>query len=128
VEAELLSVREAPEMEQHEHSKLCATVELVCDALGAVQVRHVASSLRGHLGVTFERVRTQVKEVLHLGMRRALVVFRSYYQKIDLEVLSEGYVDIPEEELDAINEEVLEPVKILVAKFEEEVILPPLDL
>jgi hypothetical protein len=43
-------------------------------------------------------------------------------------VLSEGYVDIPEEELDAINEEVLEPMKILVAKFEEEVILPPLDL
>jgi hypothetical protein len=40
-------------------------------------------------------------------MRCALTVFRSHYQKIDLEVLSEGYVDIPEEELDAIDEEVL---------------------
>jgi hypothetical protein len=43
-------------------------------------------------------------------------------------VLSEGYVNIPEEELDTIDEEVLEPVKTLAAKFEEEVIPLPLDL
>jgi hypothetical protein len=43
-------------------------------------------------------------------------------------VLSEGYVDSPEEELDAIDEEVLEPTKILEAKFKEEVVLPPLNL
>jgi hypothetical protein len=67
-----------------------------------------------------------VKEALHLGMRCALAIFRSHYQKIDLEVLSEGYVDISEE-LDAINE-VLEPAKVLAAKFEEEVVPPPLDL
>jgi hypothetical protein len=36
VEAELLSALEALETEQHEHSKLCATAELMCDALGAV--------------------------------------------------------------------------------------------
>jgi hypothetical protein len=41
-----------------------------------------------------------VKEALHLGMRHALIVFRSHYQKIDLEALSEGYVNGPEEELD----------------------------
>jgi hypothetical protein len=69
-----------------------------------------------------------MKEALHLGMRRALAIFRSHYQKIDLEALSEGYVDGPEEELDAIDEEVLEPAKILAAKFEEEVIPPPLNL
>jgi hypothetical protein len=63
-----------------------------------------------------------VKEALHLGMRRALTVFRSHYQKINLKALSEGYVDSPEEELDAIDEEVLEPVKILAAKFEEKVV------
>jgi hypothetical protein len=80
------------------------------------------SSLRGHLGVTFERVRTQVKEALHLGMQRALAIFRSHYQKIDLEALSEGYVDILVEDLDAIDEEVLEPAKTLAAKFEEGVI------
>jgi hypothetical protein len=61
-------------------------------------------------------------------MWHALAVFRSHYQKINLEALSEGYVDIPEEELDAINEEALEPVKTLAAKFKEEVIPSPLDL
>jgi hypothetical protein len=69
-----------------------------------------------------------VKEALHLGMRRALVVFRSHYQKIDLEALSEVYIDIPEEELDAIDEEVLEPAKTLATKFREEIVPPPLDL
>jgi hypothetical protein len=57
-----------------------------------------------------------------------LIIFRSYYQKIDLEALSEGYVNILEEELDAIDEEVLEPVKTLGAKLEDEVVPPPLEL
>jgi hypothetical protein len=35
--------------------------------------------------------------------------------------LSEGYIIGHDEELDAIDEEVLEPVTILAAKFEEEV-------
>jgi hypothetical protein len=61
-------------------------------------------------------------------MWRALAVFRSHYQKIDLETLSEGYVDIPEEELDTIDEEVLEPAKTLAAKFEDEIVPPPLEL
>jgi hypothetical protein len=111
VETDLLSVREALKTEQHEHSELRADIGLVCDALGAVQVRLGMISMRIHLGVAFERARTQVKELLHLGMWRALAVFRSHYQKIDLEALSEGYVDIPKEELDAIDEEVLEPAK-----------------
>jgi hypothetical protein len=128
VEAELLLAWEALKTKQHEHSELRAIAELLCDALGAVQVCPRASTLRGYLGVSFERVQTQVKEALHLGMRRALPVFRSHYQKIDLEALSEGYVDGPEEELDAIDEEVMEPTKILVAKFEEEVVPPLLNL
>jgi hypothetical protein len=44
------------------------------------------------------------------------------YVDVPEEELSEGYVDIPEEELDAIDEEVLEPAKTLAAKFEEEVV------
>jgi hypothetical protein len=43
-------------------------------------------------------------------------------------VRSEGYVDIPKEELDAINEEVLEPTKTLAVKFEDEIVPPPLEL
>jgi hypothetical protein len=128
VEAELLSAQEALKMEQHEHSELRTAIGLVCDALGAIQVHPGESSLRSRLGVTFERARTQVKEALHLRMWRALAVFRSYYQKIDLEALSEGYVDITEEELDAIDKEVLEPVKTLAAKFEEEIVPLPLQL
>jgi hypothetical protein len=69
-----------------------------------------------------------VKEALHLGMRRAFAVFRSHYQTIDLEALSEGYVVGLDEELDAIDEEVLELAMILAAKFEEVVIPPPLNL
>jgi hypothetical protein len=61
-------------------------------------------------------------------MRRALTVFKSHYQKIDLEALSEGNIDGLEEELDVIDEEVLEPAKILAAKFKEEVIPLPLNL
>jgi hypothetical protein len=49
-------VREALKMEQREHFELHVTTELVCDALGAVQVRPRVSSLRSHLGVAFERV------------------------------------------------------------------------
>jgi hypothetical protein len=73
-------------------------------------------------------VQTQVKEALHVGMWRAFAVFRSHYQKIDLEALSEGYIASPDEELDTIDEEVLEPATIQAAKFKEEVVPPPLNL
>jgi hypothetical protein len=33
-----------------------------------------------------------------------------------------GYIDIPKEELNAIDKEVLESAKTLAAKFEEEVV------
>jgi hypothetical protein len=69
-----------------------------------------------------------VKEALHLETWRVLTIFRSHYQKIDLEALSESYVDIPKEELDAIDKEVLELAKTLAAKFEEEIVHPPLEL
>jgi hypothetical protein len=72
---ELLSAWEALKMEQHEHSKLYTAAELVCDDLGVVQVCPEASSLRSHHGVAFERVRTEVKEALHLDVHRALAVF-----------------------------------------------------
>jgi hypothetical protein len=115
-------------VEQHEHSELRTAIGLVCDALGAIQVCPRASSLWSHLGVTFEQAQTQVKEALHLEVRCTLAVFRSHYQKIVLEVLSEGYIDIPEEELDVIDEEVLEPAKTLAAKFKDEIVTSPLEL
>jgi enoyl-CoA hydratase/carnithine racemase len=128
VEVELLLAWEALKIEQHKHSELRTAVGLVCDALGAVKVHPRACSLRSHLEVAFKQARTQVKEALHLGVRHVLVIFRSHYQKINLEALSEGYVDIPEEELDAIDEEVLEPVKTLAAKFKDEIVPLTLEL
>jgi hypothetical protein len=128
VEEEFLSAREALKTEQHEHSELCTAIGLVCDALRVIQVRPRAGSLQSHLRVAFERAWTQVKEALHLRVQRALAVFRSHYQKIDLEALSEGYVNIPKEELNAIDEEVLELAKTLAAKFKEEIVPPPLEL
>jgi hypothetical protein len=53
-----LSVQEALKMEQHGHSELRVATELVCDTLGAIQVRPRAGSLQGRLGVAFKRVRT----------------------------------------------------------------------
>jgi hypothetical protein len=128
VEADLLSAWEALKIEQHEHSELRTTIGLVCGALGAIEVRLRVSSLWSHLGAAFERVRTQVKEALHLRVHRALVVFKSHYEKIDLKALNEGYVEAPDEEHDAIDEEVLEPAKTMVAMFEDEVVPLPLEL
>jgi hypothetical protein len=79
VEAELLLAREALNMEQHEHSKLRVIVELLCDALRAVQVRPGMSTLGSRLGAAFEQVQTQVKEALHVRMQRTFAVFRSHY-------------------------------------------------
>jgi hypothetical protein len=68
-----------------------------------------------------------VKEALHPRVHHALAVFGSHYQKIDLEALNEGYIEIPDEELDTINKEVLESVKTLAAKFEDEIVPLPLE-
>jgi hypothetical protein len=57
-----------------------------------------------------------------------VVVFRSHYEKIDLKALSEGYIEAPDEEHDAIDEEVLEPAKTLAAMFEDEVVPLSLEL
>ena len=84
--------------------------------------------MRGHLGMAFERVCILAREALHLGVRRAFGVFRSHYNQVDLEALSGGYIEAPEEEHDAIDDEVLAPVTTLAFNFEVEVVPPPLDL
>jgi hypothetical protein len=45
VEAKLLLARKVLEMKQHEHSEIRPTTELLCDALGAVQVHPGAGTL-----------------------------------------------------------------------------------
>jgi hypothetical protein len=122
VEAELLSTREALKMEQHEHYELRIVVRLVCDTLGVIQVCPGVSSLRSHLGVAFEQAQTQVKEVLHLGMWRALTVFRLTIRRSIWRCLVRATSISSRRSLTPSIKEVLEPTKTLAAKFEEEIV------
>lgn len=128
VDTELTSTREALATERHDHSELRTAVERVCGALGLGSAGPGVSSMRGRLGMAFERVRTLARGALHLGVRRAFGVFRSHYEQIDLEALNGGYVEAPDEELEAVDDEVLAPATTLASHFEDEVVPPPLDL
>jgi UDP-N-acetyl-D-mannosaminuronic acid transferase (WecB/TagA/CpsF family) len=68
-----------------------------------------------------------VRDALHFGVRRAFAVCRSHYE-VNLVALSDGYLDAPDEVLDAADVEAQAPVAILVAMFEEDVVPPPVDL
>lgn len=57
--------------------------------------------------MVFEWVRILTREALHLGVWHAFGIFRSHYDQIDLEALSSGYVEAPDEEHEAIDDEVL---------------------
>jgi hypothetical protein len=68
-----------------------------------------------------------MRDVLHFGVRHAFTVCRSHYE-VNLVALSDGYLDAPDEVLDAANAEAQAPVAILVATFEEDVVPPTIDL
>lgn len=101
--------------ERREHTGLQTAVEVVCDALSVVQADPRGSSLRNRLGALYERARTLVRDALHLGVRRAFAVFKSHYTGVNLEALSEGYAAAPEAELEAADEEAVNPASILAA-------------
>jgi hypothetical protein len=61
-------------------------------------------------------------------MRRALAVVTSHYTDLDLWRISEGFVDIPDPDLEKLVDAAEAPGAALAAHFEDEVILPPLDL
>jgi hypothetical protein len=61
-------------------------------------------------------------------MRRALVVMTSHYAGLDLQRISEGFVDMPNSDLKKLVDTAEAPGAALVARFEDEVIPPPLDL
>jgi hypothetical protein len=54
-------------------------------------------------------------------------ICRSHYE-VNLVALSGGYLDAPDEVLDAADTEAQAPVAILAARFEEDVVPPPDDL
>jgi sirohydrochlorin ferrochelatase len=61
-------------------------------------------------------------------MRRALVVMTSHYASLDLQRVSEGFVDMPEPDLEKLVDAAEAPGAVLVARFEDEVVPPPLNL
>jgi hypothetical protein len=79
------------------------------------------------LSLAFGQVRALVRDALHFGVRRAFAVCRSHYE-VNLLALSGGYFDAPNEVLDAADAEAQAPAAILVARFEEDVVPPPVDL
>jgi hypothetical protein len=73
-------------------------------------------------------VRGELREAVHLGVKRALVVVASHYE-IDLERVCEGYVlpdepDLADAEMRRLVDAVEGPGSLLAHHFEAEVVLP----
>jgi hypothetical protein len=52
----------------------------------------------------------------------------SHYDGLDLQSISEGFINMPDSDLEKLVDATKTPSAILVARFEDEVIPPPLDL
>jgi hypothetical protein len=61
-------------------------------------------------------------------MRRALAVMTSHYANLDLQCVSEGFIDMPDPDLEKLVDTAEAPGAIMVAHFEDKVVAPPLDL
>jgi hypothetical protein len=66
------------------------------------------------LSLAFGQIRALVRGALDFGVCRAFAVYRSHYE-VNLVALSDGYLDAPDEVLDA-------------ADVEEDVVPPPVNL
>jgi hypothetical protein len=61
-------------------------------------------------------------------MKRALAVMTSHYDGLDLHRINEGFVDMPDPDLEKLVDAAKAPGATLATFFEGEVIPPPLDL
>jgi hypothetical protein len=52
----------------------------------------------------------------------------SHYDDLDLQYVSEGFVDMPDLDLEKLVDMAEAPGAALVVRFEDEVVPPPLDL
>jgi hypothetical protein len=55
-------------------------------------------------------------------MRRALAVMTSHYASLDLQRISEGFVDMPDSDLEKLVDTAEAPGVVLAARFEDEVV------
>jgi hypothetical protein len=79
------------------------------------------------LSLAFVQIQALMRDVLHFGVRRAFAGCKSHYE-VNLVALSDGYLDAPDEVLDAADAEAQAPTTILVARFEEDVVPPSVNL
>jgi hypothetical protein len=68
-----------------------------------------------------------MRDALHFGVRHVFVICRSHYD-VNLVALSDGYLDALDKVLDAADAEAQAPVATLAARFEEDVLPPPINL
>jgi hypothetical protein len=61
-------------------------------------------------------------------MQWTLAVMTLHYDGLDLQSISEGFVNMPDSVLEKLVDATEAPGDVLVARFEEEVVPPPLDL
>jgi hypothetical protein len=104
-------------------------VVLACKGL-RVEAGASGSSLRSRIGALYSRARERLREALHDGVKKALVVVSSHYVGIDLPVVSEGYV-LPDdkveaqEELQKLADATDAPGDALATFFDAKLELPP---
>jgi hypothetical protein len=118
----------ALDAETREHTALQNAAGAVCDALEPPEGRQSGNSLRSRLTALYGGVRDLVRDALHTSVQQTLVVMTSHYDGLDLQSISEGFVDMPDSVLEKLVDAAEAPGDVLAARFEEEVIPPPLDL
>ena len=124
------ALKKSLDAEVADHSALEAMVASACEGLGVV-ASTLGSSLRSHVEALYSRAREKLREALHAGVKKALVVVSSHYVGIDLPAVSEGYV-LPDddaeaqEELQKLADATDAPGDALATNFDTEVELPTL--
>jgi hypothetical protein len=116
------------DVETKEHTALQRAARAVCDALETQEGVQSGSSLWSCLTALYGGVREWVRNALHTGMKWSLAMMTSHYDDLDLQRVSEGFVDLPDPDLEKLVDAAKAPGAGLAARFEGEVVSPPLDL
>jgi len=122
------ALQKSLDAEASDRSALEAVVTSACEGLG---VSASESSLRSRVEALYSRAEERMREALHTGVKKALVVVSSHYAGIDLPAVCEGYVlsddeTEAQEEVQRFENAATVPGDGLAAFFDDEVELPPL--
>jgi len=121
------------ENEIRDHEALQRVVRSLCDSFEA-EGGQTGSSLQSHVVALDGYICSQLRDLFHTRVKRALAVVSSHYA-LNLEAVSEGYAlpdegndDQAEEEVQKLLEVAEGPGRALAQLFEDEVIpVPPSD-